>query len=464
MDAGKKLYSGVFIHEGLSHKAGVKRYRQRRDEFKANFNHPVLIFSVDEGPGGTNIWPYIASPIYQEPLFIWLTGINQYPAALYLDNQAKKEILFLPPKDAKFEFWQGMRMGTGSQESKAAATFVCGIEQIEPLASLHPYIAKTLAKKARLGLLWYEGVNKKSKKPAKTIIKESNWRQNKSLKTFLKKASKSIQFVNICEKQFALRLPLDKVDQNNAKKANDLTALAFKETLPKVKDCGFEYELCGKLDGHMLEKTPYGKSFPTIAASGKNATILHYEKYDDSIKTGELFLLDFGLRWGTMHADISRTIPTSGKYNPLQALLYSICLKAQKSVEQKAKAGVTIKELDDHCWDVLETSLEQDFLIVGGAMQRNYTKAPHGVSHLMGEMEHDGDPFGEYKNSPMQEGWMISNEPGLYGHFKIVIDGKKYNEPIGIRIEDNLLIRKNDCINLSKNIPREIDEIEALMR
>jgi Xaa-Pro aminopeptidase len=81
----------------------------------------------------------------------------------------------------------------------------------------------------------------------------------------------------------------------------------------------------------------------------------------------------------------------------------------------------------------------------------------------MGEQEHDGDPFRNYLQQPMKPGWMISNEPGLYGEFRLQLNGKNYNEKIGIRIEDNLVITKNGCLNLSSKIPKTVKQIEKLM-
>ncbi len=92
-----------------------------------------------------------------------------------------------------------------------------------------------------------------------------------------------------------------------------------------------------------------------------------------------------------------------------------------------------------------------------------YKGRPHGVSHLIGEQEHDGDPFRDYGIDPMRPGWLISNEPGLYGRFRWKHRGRVYDEEIGIRIEDNLLITKTGCVNLSKGIPRRVEEIERLM-
>ena len=177
----------------------------------------------------------------------------------------------------------------------------------------------------------------------------------------------------------------------------------------------------------------------------------------------ELILIDFGVRWMTMHADITRTIPASGKFNPLQKLLYEFVLKAQLEVEKAAGPGVTIQTLNDLCWNSINQSLENKFKALGGMFELKYKERPHGVSHLMGEQEHDGDPFRIYAKYPMKSGWVISNEPGLYGKFQYTFNGKKYDEEIGIRIEDNLLITDKGCVNLARPMPKRISEIERLM-
>ena len=173
--------------------------------------------------------------------------------------------------------------------------------------------------------------------------------------------------------------------------------------------------------------------------------------------------MHFGTRYMSMHADISRTFPVNGIFNPLQTILYQIALEANLLVEKSAKAGVTIKTINELCWSFINTELKNRFTKLGGKMKLKYKNAPHGVSHLMGEQEHDGDPFGEYKNQPMVPGWLISNEPGIYGDFKIKLNGKTYDQAIGIRVEDNLLIQEKDCKNLSAGCPKTIAEIEKIM-
>ena len=463
VERGKYPYSGIFIDHGLPLARTRDRYRQRRKKLMETLNFPILIFGVDEGPGGANIWPYIEARIYQEPLILYLTGVNQLQVALYLEPNTGREILFLPKRDLKFEFWQGTRLGAGDVSSEKVAKSVTGIEEIHLREKLDARVISCLRRRRsrRLGLYWHEGKRKGGKWE---IIRDSNYKQNQKWKTGLKRAGMNPNIVNICDLQFELRLPLDKVDIQSAREANRLTGEAFRDILPKVPSYGSEHELRGDLEGAMLKRAPYGLSYPTIAASGKNAAILHYEKSNDTIKPGELFLIDFGLRWGTMRADVSRTFPVSGRFNPLQRLLYEICYRAQLKVEQRARAGVTIQELDHLCWESIESELKEKFIARGGRMDRAYARNPHGVSHLMGEMEHDGDAFGQYKTKPMQVGWMISNEPGIYGRFRIEMDGVRYDEHLGIRIEDNLIIQKNECLNLSAIIPRKISEIERLIK
>jgi Xaa-Pro aminopeptidase len=152
----------------------------------------------------------------------------------------------------------------------------------------------------------------------------------------------------------------------------------------------------------------------------------------------------------------------TGKFNPLQALLYQIVLDAEKLTFKLARPGETIRNINKQVWAFLEEQLEARFFSKGGKAIRAYQGQPHGLSHLMGEQEHDGDPHRVYQDQPLREGWQISNEPGLYGHFAVTLGGKRYSEWIGIRIEDDILITQDGQENMTTGAPREIDEVEAM--
>ncbi|MCH2389601.1 MAG: aminopeptidase P N-terminal domain-containing protein, partial [Nitrospinales bacterium] len=399
-----------------------------------------------------------------EPAIMYLTGINQSNVILLLDPNSSEsdEILFVSKKDLSKEFWDGIRFGVGDPKSIREVQRVTGIKDIRDIDDFEKVLKGRFKKQRnkRLGTLWMEGVQGKKLVEIKS---DHNWKFKNKLTRCLRSQGGRSSLNNIMKNHFELRLPLDTYDVNNTLVAEKITGKGFIETLKNFTSFKNEYQVQGFLEGRMLEESPYGLSFPSIIASGHNATVLHYMKNDDGFNKSEMVLMDFGVRWMTMHADISRTVPASGKFNPMQRMLYEIVLKAQLAVQRTACRGVTMNDLNDCCWNSINQDLEKFFKSAGGKLKLRYKDRPHGVSHLMGEQEHDGDPFRNYLTEPMREGWLISNEPGVYGSFRIRINGRLYDEEIGIRIEDNLLITKTGCKNLSRSIPKTVRQIEKLM-
>ena len=464
MKTCKKTYSGIF-RDGGAGKLAKQRYRSRRKNLINKENILMAITGVPYGPGQETVWAYAHCPTYQEPAIMYLTGVNQSNVMLLLDPDSKEsdEILFVDKKDPSKEFWDGIRFGVGDPKSVREVQRITGIKDVRDISDFEKVLKDRFKKRRnkKLGTLWMQGL--KGKKIVE-INSDHNGKYKNRLNRYIRSwAGSSSSLCNIMKSHFELRLPLDSYDVKNTLTAEKITGKGFVETLKNFSRFRNEYQVQGFLEGRMLEESPYGLSFPSIIASGKNATVLHYMKNDDSFNKNEMVLMDFGVRWMTMHADISRTVPASGKFNPMQKILYEIVLKSQLVVQSQARKGVTIDELNDYCWASVNEGLEKNFKSIGGKFKLKYKDRPHGVSHLMGEQEHDGDPFRNYLSEPMQEGWMISNEPGLYGSFKVRLDGKVFDEDIGIRIEDNLLINKSSCTNLSKLIPKTVSQIEKLM-
>ena len=187
------------------------------------------------------------------------------------------------------------------------------------------------------------------------------------------------------------------------------------------------------------------KAFDTIAASGERATILHYHDNDQIMNDGELFLCDLGATYGYYCADISRTFPVNGRFTQRQREIYDIVLNAQKIMENNARPGMKMKDLNQLIIDYYKEELPKHGL--NKEVSEYYF---HSVSHHLGLDTHDAIAHDEVVLAP---GMVITNEPGLY------ID----EEEIGIRIEDDLLITRDGCEVLSKDIPRTTEEIEALM-
>ena len=119
--------------------------------------------------------------------------------------------------------------------------------------------------------------------------------------------------------------------------------------------------------------------------------------------------------------------------------------------------------MDANVWNFIEKALDERFVQKGGKCRLLYDKRPHGVSHLIGEQIHEGDPFRVYMDKPLEYGMLISNEPGIYGYFEIELSGVRYAENVGIRIENDLLVTTDGCEDISAAIPREIEEMELAM-
>ncbi len=462
-----------------------RQLKERRAKHLRLLDSVFVVAGLPREPGAENLWVMSALRIFQEPACYYLTGLNQSQVILLLNplakNETDKEVLFVARKDSSREFWDGVRLGypqEGKDSELEDLRVLTGIVNIHPIEDFDTYFKKVCKKlPAKHCYSFYHEytlprVSKPTSKPESSGIEKKllktttdyNWVFKSRLEKLLEASQSNLKMKSFALKHFELRLPLDASQIKDVETASHVTAEAFAETLPLIPGLRNENELAALIEYHMKRRSPYGLSFPSIVASGKNATVLHYLKNDEDMDSKHLVLLDFGTRWGTMHADISRTLPVSGRFNSLQKLLYDIVLEAQRYNESNVRAGATIRDLNKKVWLRMEELLRSEFSKKGGKCKRAYSLQPHGVSHLMGEQEHDGDPHRLYQDFPLQPGWQISNEPGLYGHFSLKMGGKLFDEWIGIRIEDNLLVEAQSCKNLSLELPKESKELELAMK
>ena len=189
-------------------------------------------------------------------------------------------------------------------------------------------------------------------------------------------------------------------------------------------------------------------AFTSIVAGGGRATTLHYEENDQVVEDGQLVLIDLGSAEKHYCADISRTFPVNGKFTPRQKELYNTVLEAQRLVIAAAKPGLTTRDLNRMVVDFYESKLDELGLRVDGKGVRDYYY--HSVSHSLGLDTHD---ICTERERVLRPGTVITVEPGLYVEA----------EGIGIRIENDILITEEGCIDLSRDIPVTVEQIEALM-
>lgn len=243
-----------------------------------------------------------------------------------------------------------------------------------------------------------------------------------------------------------LRMIKDEEEIEEFIKAINITQKGIEAMMHNIRPNLNEMVLEGIFDFSLMQRGCNKTSFKTIAASGVRATTLHYSDNNQPVQDGELFLCDLGATHGYYCADISRTFPVNGKFTERQKAIYNTVLTAQKKVQAAAKPGVSLRDLNRVVIDYYNEVLPSLGLDKG---VREYFF--HGVSHQIGLDTHDVSDAA--KQGVLEPGMVISNEPGLY-----IAD-----EGIGIRIEDDLFITEDGCINLAQNIIKEVDDIEKFM-
>lgn len=233
------------------------------------------------------------------------------------------------------------------------------------------------------------------------------------------------------------------------KDAIALTDNALQYVMKHLKPGMAEYQAQADFEYHIHYHGADGVAFQTIAGSGANATMLHYETNQDICEDETLLLMDLGAKYKGYCADITRTYPVNGTYTKRQREVYDIVLAANRAVAAAAKPGMTLKELNEIC----KKTLAEGCIRLGLIEKEDEigTYYMHGVSHHLGIDVHDVTAACCQKLMP---GAVITDEPGLY------IDEWE----IGIRIEDDLLITEDGCECLSESILRDPDEIEAFMK
>ncbi len=228
-------------------------------------------------------------------------------------------------------------------------------------------------------------------------------------------------------------------------KAIDITGDGLSRTMSKCKPGMYEYELQAEIEYEMTRQGAEYTGFPSIIGSGKNSHILHYSKNRGQMQSGELVVMDVGAEYNGYSADITRTIPVSGKFTKAQREIYELIFDTQKEILKIIKPGLALKEIDNKFKALVN--------------EKGYKKyIEHGITHHLGLDAHDA-----WSSDTLKPGMVITVEPGLY----VPDDDKEIGEEyrgIAIRIEDDVLVTEKGNIVLSKNIPKGIEEIENIMR
>ena len=371
--------------------------------------------------------------------FFYLTNIKQEHSALLLIKGIgeRREYLFVDPYSELKEKWTGKRLTVDAASAISDIKNIYTTDNFETILSLA--LANDKNQYGDIDCIYLDLSSPEQK------LKEDFFMRDLFMKLKIDYTNKEI--VDVYPILRDLRMVKSQAEVEAIVKAIEKTNNGISYLVNKVGPGYMEYELADNFEmyGRSHDRTPL--AFSTIIAGGKNATCLHYPTQNDSLKNDDLVLFDLGFAYEGYSADISRTFPVSGKFNELQRTVYEAVLNCNKAVIAYAKPGLTLKDLQEYATEFLKQQCIKYKLMDPTDDIRNYYY--HSVSHHLGLDTHDIS----LREKPLEKGNVITVEPGLYF--------AKFG--IGVRIEDDVLITMDGAVSLSKNIVKEVDEIERLM-
>ena len=366
--------------------------------------------------------------------FYYLTGIDKEKIILMLVKRNGKieETLFIEKNDPIMARWVGEKM------SGEVAKEVSGIKNVVFLEEFEEVFGSILDR-AKIDNLCLD------------LERQQFHLSMTTSQSFAKVVMEKYPYLtikNIYHEIANLRLIKSEEEIVLIREAIDITDKGIKALYANAKAGMKEYELEAYFDFTLKSSGITDYAFHTIAACGKNATILHYDQNNSELQEGKLILFDLGAQCKYYNADISRTFPVNGKFTKRQKQVYNVVLSAQAAVTAIARPGILFSVLNETAKKVLaEGCIELGLIKEASELPKYYF---HGVSHYLGLDTHDVGS----RDIELKPGMVLTNEPGLYIE----------EESMGVRIEDNLLITVDGCENLSKQIIKTVEEIEEFMR
>jgi Xaa-Pro aminopeptidase len=396
-------------------------YRRRRRQAlrlvtrAADHELPLLLLGVPEHDPVVDRNPS-AGRARQDPWFDWFCGCHEPDAALLIDPHARQVVtLFIDPGKPERVVWDGPRLAPGPATAR-----LFGVDACLPIDALPKSVQAAAARHGhRLGLFWRE------REPGHQSAAAHLWR----------KKLKGVTVFNAEPAITPLRMVKDADEITCHRRAIARTAAGLAGIFRRIPRLRHEAAIAACLNEAYAGERYEVPAFAPIVGSGVHGATLHYKHNDGPLLRRQPVLIDSGARCDGYCADVTRTVPQHGRFDNRRFRdVYELVLAANARTRRAARPGVTLAELNAVCWEP----------IIAAGFTRH-----HGVSHHIGLDVHDPADY----NAPLAPGMIISNEPGIY----------LPDEGFGIRIEDDLLITKDGCEELTRAIPKTIAAVERAM-
>ena len=373
----------------------------------------------------------------------FLSGIEQEESILLIFPDAaeekNREILFLREPNEHLKIWEGYK------HTKEDARKISGIKNVQWLSEF-PVTFRSLMLESDAAYL----------------------NSNEYKRANVEMETRDVRFIRQCQQDYPLhdfrrlapllhqlRVTKTDLELELLKEAIDITTKGFNRMLRFVKPGVTEYEVEAELAKEYIKRR--GKfAYPPIIAAGKNNCVLHYWQNDQPCKKGQLLLMDAASGYANYNADLTRTIPVSGRFSRRQKKVYNAVLRVLRASIAGATAGKLHRDWQKESQVHMNEELLKLDLLKPSQVKKQDPENPacrkyymHGLGHPLGLDVHDvGD-----MNVPFAPGTVLTVEPGIY-----IPD-----EGFGVRLEDDIVVTENGPLNLMEKIPIEADEIESIM-
>jgi Xaa-Pro aminopeptidase len=405
-------------------------------------NHSLAILHANDemSRSADQFYPY-----RQDSDLFYLSGINQEKTVLLLapdhPDESLHEVLIIRRPNHKLETWEGHKF------TLEEARVISGIKTIRFLDEFETVLASLM--------MYVDNVYLNLPELLK-IIPDLPGR-NLRFANELKLKFPAHHYERLAPIMRDLRIIKSDEEVALIREACNITLVAFDRVLRTIKPGMMEFEVEAGITYEFLRQGARGHAYPPIVASGINACALHYSYNNCACSDGDLLLMDFGAEYGNYAADCSRTIPVNGRFTTRQKDLYKTVLDVFRFACTLMKPGSSINKVHTEVCRRFGREHVRLGLYTAEALENQHHDSPlfqeyymHGTSHFLGLDVHD---VGN-KEAELRPGMVLTCEPGIY------IPA----ENTGIRLENNILITRDGNVDLMKDIPIEMEEIEGMMK
>ena len=399
----------------------------------------------------------------------WLTGVTEPDAVAVLLGDAHpasgagggedpgRLLLFTRPRDPDAELWTGLRLGPAGWREVSGAREAYALAEAE--AHLPGLLRRAESVHFRLGVhpRW-----------ERMVVETLEWSRTRGTR----KGEGPGSVVDPGGILDELRLRKDPWELERIREAAALTVAGFRALAAELRPGVPEWRLQAVLEAAFRGGGGEGPAYESIVGSGENACVLHYVSNDDVAEDGELVLVDAGASVAWYAADITRTLPVSGRFTPEQRAVYQVVERARAASVAAVRPGAAVSDVHDATVRVLTEGLVALGILQGSVEELVKAEAckpfyPHQTSHWLGLDVHDVGDYGlRGVSRPLEPGMVLTVEPGLYfGPAAVEAAGEAVApyRGMGIRIEDDVLVTAEGHENLTAALPTDPDAIEALM-